>query len=296
MASDTARVAFVTGGARGIGKAIVEALAAQGRKVAIGDILTDEAEATAAEVRAAGGEALAVSLDVTDSDAVLQAVHQVVDELGPIEILVNCAGWDEFHPFVDTDEPFWDKIIDINYKGVLRVTHAVLPGMIERRFGRIVNIASDAGRVGSSLEAVYAGCKGGVIAFTKTVAREVARSGITANSVCPGPTDTKLVAEIAAAADDAEKVLGAMTRAVPMKRMGTPEDLAGAVAYFASRAGRLRHRPDLVGERWPDHGLRPSGQALGCGEKRVWPADSGTLRRCRVPIDPSVLWLTPLVN
>jgi 2-hydroxycyclohexanecarboxyl-CoA dehydrogenase len=147
--------------------------------------------------------------------------------------LVNCAGWDEMLPFVDTDEDFWDRVIEVNFKGMLRTTHAVLPGMTERSWGRIVNIGSDAGRVGSSLEAVYSGAKGGVIAFTKTIAREVARRGVTANTVCPGPTDTPMLREVTGGSEG-ERVIDAMTRAVPMKRLGTPADVAAAVAFLCS--------------------------------------------------------------
>ena len=160
-----------------------------------------------------------------------------VQDLGPVEVVVNNAGWDDFMPFIATSEDFWDKILDINFKGALRVTQTVLPGMIERRFGRIVNIGSDAGRVGSSLEAVYSGAKGGIIAFTKTLAREVAANGITVNTVCPGPTDTPALRKFAdGAGQDAEKVISGMVRAVPMKRLGTPDDVGPAVAFFASDA------------------------------------------------------------
>jgi 2-hydroxycyclohexanecarboxyl-CoA dehydrogenase len=174
-----------------------------------------------------------VLCDVTDSGSVAAAVRQVESELGPIEILVNNAGWDEMRPFIETDEPFWDRVIEVNFKGGLRLTHAVLPGMVERGYGRIVNIGSDAGRVGSSLESVYSGAKGGVIAFTKTIAREVARRGVTANTVCPGPTDTEMLREVTGG-DEGAKVIEAMTRAVPMKRLGTPADVASAVAFLAS--------------------------------------------------------------
>ena len=230
----TERVALVTGGGSGIGREICVGLAAAGRKVAVADLNLDGALETASLISATGGTAIAVHMDVADSDAVQGGILQVLDELGPPEILVNCAGWDELMPFLSTDEDFWDRVIEINYKGVLRTVHACLPSMTENGWGRIVNIASDAGRVGSSFEAVYSGAKGGVIGFTKTIAREAARSGITANVVCPGPTDTPLLDGIVAASDDGDKIIGAMARAVPMKRVGTPIEVASAVIYFCS--------------------------------------------------------------
>ena len=184
--TDPERVAFVSGAARGIGRAIASRLAAGGRAVAIGDLLEEEAEETAKAIEAAGGRAIAVALDVTSADSVASAVSEAAERLGSIDILVNNAGWDELHPFLETAEPFWDRVIDVNFKGVLRLTKAVLPGMVEREWGRVVSISSDAGRVGSSGESVYAGAKGAIIAFTKTIAREVARYGVTANAVCPG--------------------------------------------------------------------------------------------------------------
>lgn len=228
------RVALVTGGAQGIGKGIATTLGEQGFRVAVADLNLGVAEETAKEICAAGGEAIAVQVDVTSRDSVHAAVAEIEEALGPVEVVVNNAGWDDFMPFLKTTEEFWDRILDINFKGALRVIHAVVPGMIERGYGRVINIGSDAGRVGSSLEAVYSGAKGGIIAFTKTLAREVATKGVTANTVCPGPTDTPALRKFADGSGDAEKVIGGMTRAVPMKRLGTPSDVGPAVAFFAS--------------------------------------------------------------
>jgi 2-hydroxycyclohexanecarboxyl-CoA dehydrogenase len=223
------RVALVSGAARGIGRAIAEALAARGDAVALCDLLEDDARMAAAEI---GGRAIAVGLDVTDSGSVREAVAAVEEQLGPIDILVNNAGWDELRPFLETDEAFWDRVIEINFKGGLRLTHTVLPGMVERGFGRVVNIGSDAGRVGSSMESVYSGAKGAVISFTKTLAREVARKGVTANTVCPGPTDTPMLRGMET--EGGGSLIEALERAVPMRRLGRPEDVAAAVAFLAS--------------------------------------------------------------
>jgi 2-hydroxycyclohexanecarboxyl-CoA dehydrogenase len=228
------RVTLVTGGGQGIGKGIATTMGEHGFRVAVADLNLETAEQTAKEITAAGGTATAVQIDVTSTESVEKAVATIERELGAVEVVINNAGWDDFMPFVQTTEEFWDKILDINFKGALRVLKAVVPGMMERGFGRVVNIGSDAGRVGSSLEAVYSGAKGGIIAFTKTLAREVATSGVTANTVCPGPTDTPALRTFAEGAGDAEKVLGGMTRAVPMKRLGSPEDIGPAVAFLAS--------------------------------------------------------------
>jgi len=221
-----------------MGRAIALELAAAGHAVAAADIREADAADTAAAVRDAGGNAAELVMDVTELESVVDGARQAGGELGPIDVAVNNAGWDELRPFVETDEAFWTRVVQINFMGCLRVTHAVLPGMVERGYGRIVNVASDAGRVGSSLESVYSGAKGGVIAFTKTIARETARSGVTANTVCPGPTRTPMLEGMAGEGEQGAKLIDALERAVPMRRLGEPEDVAVAVAFFASeRAG-----------------------------------------------------------
>lgn len=227
----TPRTALVTGGGGGIGAAICRVLATSGHRVAVADVDLDAAAPVAAEV-----QGCAVRLDVTDAASVEAGVTEARSRLGPIEILVNAAGWDELRPFIDTDESFMAQVLGINLCGCMRVTRTVLPDMVERGWGRVVSVASDAGRVGSSLEAIYSGAKGGVIAFSKALAREVARHGITVNTVCPGPTDTPLLHRIVASGPEGERVIAAMTRSVPMRRLGTPEDVAGAVAYLCSEA------------------------------------------------------------
>lgn len=222
-------VAFVTGGAGGIGSAICRALADAGRKVAVADLSQAVGEPVAKEI---GG--IALEVDVTDPVSVARALDRARGELGPIAVCVSCAGWDEFRPFLATDEALLRKVLEINLAGPIRVARAVLPDMVELEFGRLIHIASDAGRGGSSLEAIYSGAKGGLIAFTKTVAREFARYGITANSVCPGITDTPLLEAIIAADDRNARVLDAATRAIPLRRRGRPDDIAPAVAFLAS--------------------------------------------------------------
>ena len=225
------KVAIVTGAAQGIGQAIAERLAAEGAKIAIADIQDEGAGKTAAAIRTAGGNAIAVHLDVTSLDSAMAAVAIVERELGPIDILVNNAGWDKLEPFVESTPETWDRVIAINFRGPLNLCKAVVPGMQARGSGKIVSIASDAGRVGSLGEAVYSGCKGGIIAFSKTLARELARNHINVNVVCPGPTNTALLQGVMG---DRPKVLEAMQRGIPMRRLGQPQDLAGAIAFFAS--------------------------------------------------------------
>lgn len=225
-----ARVALVTGGTRGIGKAIVQRLKEDGMLVAAGySGNVEAAEATAKE--------LGVSIvkgNVGSFDDCARAVKEIEDQLGPIDILVNNAGWDIFKPFTKTVPAEWDKLIAINLTGALHMHHAVLPGMVARGGGRVVNIASDAARGGSSGEAVYAACKGGLVALSKTLAREHARHNITVNVVCPGPTDTALLAGFAEGASNPEKLMDAFKKAIPLGRLGQPDDLAGAIVFLSS--------------------------------------------------------------
>lgn len=221
-------VAIVTGGAQGIGRAIAEKLAAGGARVVLADLDGVAAEAAAAEI---GGTATAVTADVTSPSAVRAMVDDVVERFGRIDVLVNNAGWDVASPFVDSDPDDWDRVIRINLYGVLHTSKAVLPVMIAQGSGAVVNLGSDAGRVGSSGEAVYSAAKGGVIAFTKAMARETARHGVRVNCVCPGPTDTALFASMGG---DDPKLRESLIRAIPMRRLATPADIANAVAFYAS--------------------------------------------------------------
>lgn len=229
------KTALVTGAGRGIGRAIALALAREGAQVAVLDVNGGDAERVAGEVRGAGVKALAVAADVTRRQDVERAVADTVGQFGQLDIVVNNAGWDRMEFFLESDEPTWDTIIGINFKGLLYVCKAALPHM-QARGGRVISIASDAGRVGSMGEAVYAGTKGAVIAFSKTLAREMARHGITVNVVCPGLTETPLLQGIREQSPRTAKVIEAVTRAIPLGRVGQPEDVAEAVAFLASPA------------------------------------------------------------
>jgi 2-hydroxycyclohexanecarboxyl-CoA dehydrogenase len=230
------KVALVTGGARGIGRGIVTALAAAGATVAIADRRAGLAERTASEVgQETGRRVVAFETDVAELANVQATVDRVLQTFGKIDALVNNAGWDELKPFLQTTPDFWDKIIAINYKSVLHTCYAVLPHMVSCKAGAVVSISSDAGRVGSLGEAVYAGTKAGIIAFSRTLAREHARDNIRFNVVCPGPTQTPLVEEMRQQAFGS-RILGRMEQYVPLGRLGKPEDIAPLVAFLASDA------------------------------------------------------------
>lgn len=225
------RVAIVTGGASGIGRATALQLGAEGCRVVVADIDLEGAEKVAEAIRTDGCNAGARRVDVTDAPSAAALVAATVAEHGRIDIVVSNAGWDRAMPFLETDEQFWDRVIAINYRGHLAMTKAALPAMIERGYGRIVTVASDAGRVGSTGEVVYSGAKGAVIAFTKGLAREVARHGITVNCVAPGLTDTPMLAGMT---EGAEKLMAAIIRSIPLGRVGKPEEVARAILFFAS--------------------------------------------------------------
>jgi 2-hydroxycyclohexanecarboxyl-CoA dehydrogenase len=219
------KIAIVTGGGQGIGKAIAGKLAAEGATV----VVTDLDEASARETADALPGAVAIRADVTDREGVQAMVSRVVEQFGRVDVLVNNAGWDKASSFVDSDPADWDRAIAVNLYGVLHTCKAVLPLMAEQSGGAVVNLGSDAGRVGSSGEAVYSAAKGGIIAFTKSLAREMARHQVRVNCVCPGPTDTALFASFAE-----PKLREALTRAIPFRRLGQPDDVANVVAFLAS--------------------------------------------------------------
>ena len=236
--SDDRRVAIVTGGGGGIGRGIAARLARDGFAVGIVDRDLQAAEATCEFVRAAGAAAAAVAADVTDDAQVRQAFAALRGRLGPVTTLVNNVGWDAFTTFRASEASLWDRVIAINYRGTLACTHAALADLCAAgEHGRIISISSDAGRVGSSGEAVYSGCKAAIIGFSKALARELARDKVTVNVVCPGPVDTALLKSVGAT-EGGSKVVAGMARAIPFHRLGTPEDVAEAVAFFATPAAR----------------------------------------------------------
>ena len=228
----TDRTAFVTGGASGIGRGIVLALARAGARVTVADVNAVGARAVVGEIERAGGVAFAQPLDITDVVAVDAAVDAAAARGGGLHILVNCAGWDRPMPFVDTTPEFWERILAINLKGPMACTRAALRHMIKQESGKIISIASDAGRVGSSGEAVYSAAKGGIIALTKTIAREVARHRINVNCICPGPSDTPLFQTEFVATSP--KLAEGLKRVIPWGRLGVPDDVAPAVVFLAS--------------------------------------------------------------
>ncbi len=224
------RRVILTGGASGIGRAAAIRLAAEGCIVGIFDLNGPGARETAAQCPGAR----AYQVDIADRDQVTAAMQDFEAACGPTEGLANVAGWDVPINFLDTDEAFWDKVTRINMRGPLVMHHVVTRGMAQRGFGRVVNVASDAGRVGSSGEGVYSFCKGGLIAFTKTLARELARRGVTLNVLCPGPTDTPLFDGFIASSPSGAKIGEAMARAIPLRRIGQPDDYAGMIAFLLS--------------------------------------------------------------
>ncbi len=219
------KVALVTGGGGAIGAAICRRFAEAGAKVVVAD---RNAEAAAAVAKETGGRALA--FDISD----YAAAKAAVDSVGQVDVLVNNAGWDRFQNFIDMDPADWEQLIAINLRGPLNMHHIVVPQMAKRGAGRVINISSDAARVGSSGESIYSACKGGILSFSKTLARELARKGVTVNVVCPGPTDTPILRGFAGEGEAGQKVMDALVRAIPLKRVGQPEDMPGIVAFLAS--------------------------------------------------------------
>ncbi len=230
----SAKTVIVTGGGGGIGRALCLRFAAEGSRVAVLDRDAAAAEATVEQVVAAGGTALAYTADITDYLAMMETVDALERDLGTPTVLVNNAGFDRFMPFLKTEPGMWQALIDVNLTGALNMHHVVLPKMIEAGGGKVVNIASDAARVGSSGEAVYAACKAGLIGLSKTLARELAGKNVNLNVVCPGPTDTALLKSVAATANNPGKLLEAFRNAVPKRRLGQPDDYPGIVCLLAS--------------------------------------------------------------
>jgi 2-hydroxycyclohexanecarboxyl-CoA dehydrogenase len=228
------KVVVVTGAGGGIGKALCQRFCEEGARVVAVDVNADALAQLSASLKESDMHVTAVKLDITDHGAVKQAIDTVAGELGGIDALVNNAGWDVAAQFLETTPEFWSKVIAINLVGPLNLHHAVLPWMVKAKHGKIINISSDAGRVGSSGESVYSACKGGVIAFSKTIARECARNNINVNVVCPGPTDTALLQSFLGEGEFGQKIYEGLKRAIPLKRLGQPADIPGIVGFLAS--------------------------------------------------------------
>ena len=224
----TNKNAIVTGGASGINKCVVEKMASAGARVLIGDINKEGGEAVAAGLRSKGLKVEFAQLDLTNYDSVKAFAAGTLSKLGRVDILVNGAGWSKNTPFVQTTDEFWDKVLNLNLIGPMRLTKLILPHMFEQKGGKIVFVASDAARVGSLGEAVYSAAKAGLLGFTKAIAREGARFNVTSNCVCPGPTDTPLLGEVD------QKYQDAFVKAIPLRRAGKPEEVADAIAFFSS--------------------------------------------------------------
>lgn len=228
------KVAIVTGAGGAIGRSVSLRLAEGGCRVAAFDLDEAAAAETTRAIEGRGGRARAFQCDISDYEACRRAVAESEQALGPTDVLVNNAGWDKFALFLESEPDLWDRLISVNLRGPLNMHHVVLPGMVERKGGRVVNVASDAARVGSTGESVYAACKGGIISFTKTMAREVAKAQICANVVCPGPTDTPLLHSFLGEGELGKKIHASLEKAIPFRRLGKPDDLAGIVAFLAS--------------------------------------------------------------
>jgi len=227
------RTVLVTGAANGIGAAIARRLAQEGCAVGVLDRDAAAGARVIGEIAGGGGRASLHVVDIADYEAVARAVESFEAATGPVALLVNNAGWDRAANFLDTTPDFWRKVVAVNLFGPLNVHHVVLRGMAARGFGRVVNIASDAGRVGSSGEAVYSACKGGLIALTKTLARELVGKGVILNTLCPGPTDTAILRSFLEG-PDGTRIAEALKRAIPMRRLGEPDDYPGLVAFLLS--------------------------------------------------------------
>jgi 2-hydroxycyclohexanecarboxyl-CoA dehydrogenase len=228
------KTVVITGAGGGIGQALTVRFAEEGCRLALIDVNAHALAAAAERARGAGAAATTYAVDITDYGAVKSAVDAFAAEAGRIDVLVNNAGYDKFTLFLDSKPEFWDKVIDINLKGAINLHHAVLPHMVKAKSGKVVNVASDAGRVGSSGESIYSACKAGLVALTKTLAREMARFGIKLNAVAPGPTDTALFHGFIGEGETGQKVHAALEKAIPLRRIAKPEDIAGMVVFLAS--------------------------------------------------------------